>query len=251
MKTNKTTILLSLTAFVILGTITIVKSGAALFEPTVQTQTIKFEKGQLLDVLTLTRMSGTDEMVNEYFGKVFPAAAKHGFKMEAQFMPIGAPTMGNYSTDVFALMSWPDENSRQNFDREAASMTYDYKAQRKKIWSTFNLSLYDEQSDGVEFEVREDKIYVVTVYWVDDMQAFTSSKAKSASKMRDAGGALKFRLGKGTSPMGYMWEPDVISITEWPNEEVFDKYIADRSAASPGVKNVNQWKTKFNFSQSN
>lgn len=214
-----------------------------------KTQTIKINKGQMMDVLSAIRNPETDESRDEYFGKVFPPATKNGFKMHGTFLTVAPPTQGNFHAQFFGIMSWPNTEGRNKFQEEAKSMDYDYKKARKSIWSVFNLTFYEDLKEDVEFTVREDKIYVITSYWVDDMKAFKKSKKEASPKMKKAGGKLTLLLGKGESPMEYLYEPDVMSITEWDSQEAFDKYLAENnnSTRENGIKNVNQWKTQFLF----
>ena len=160
MKTAKN-YLLRITMLVSIGALLFAFSTKPTTDP-VQTKTVSFEKGQVIDILSLIKKPSTDDALNEYFQKVFPAAQKNGFKIDAQFVPVGPPTQGNYQPDFYSLMSWPTAESRDNFLSTAKEMPYDYLAARKKIWSVFNLTQYEALDEALELEVRSDKIYVVT-----------------------------------------------------------------------------------------
>lgn len=220
-------------------------------KPDPQKQTVTINKGQVLDVLSAIRKPDTDEALNNYFSNVFPSAQQNGFKIDAQFIPIAPPTQGNYHPDFFSLMSWPDSESQDKFRQAAKKLDYKYHDARKEIWSVFNLTSYEQLEENIEFTVTEGKVYVITAYWVDDMESFRKAKEKGSSKLEKAGGSLKLVLGKGHSPMGYVYEPNVISITEWENEEAFDKFIQNSKSGNEGVTNINQWKTQFVFPQNN
>lgn len=246
MKTAKN-YLFRITMLMSIGTLFFAFSTNPTTDP-VQTKTVRFEKGQVIDILSVIKKPGTDDALNEYFQKVFPSATMNGFKIDAQFVPIGPPTQGNYHPDFYSLMSWTKEDSRNNFLAAAKELPYDYLSARKNIWSVFNLTQYEALEEPLEFEVRSDKIYVVTNYWIDNMDAFNSARKKSSSSMKKAGGTLKLVLGKGESPAEYTYEPNIVSITEWDNAEAFDQYLASKKAnQSAGIKSVNQWKTKFIF----
>ncbi len=214
-----------------------------------KTKTISIKKGQSLDLLNGIRKEGTDEALKEYFGEVFPPAGKHGFKIDGSFITIDIPTKGNYHSNFLSIMSWPGEHARNNFFKESKNMTYDFNHERKYIWSVYNFTEYGNLDQGIEFTVSSDKVYVITHYWVNDMTAFQNAKKNASSKMKAAGGTLKMLLGKGNSPTGYLYEPDVISITEWNSSDAFKKYLksTDEAVNDAGTKNVYQWITKFLF----
>ncbi len=216
---------------------------------TTKTKTITIKKGNSLDLLTAIRNPDTDDALNTYFGHVFPPATKHGFKVDASFVPISAPTKGNFHTNFVSFMTWPNKESRNSFSKEAEKLSYDYLSERRKIWSVFNLTEYENLKEDLEFTVSSDKVYVVTAYWVNDTQSFRNAKNNASKKMKAAGGKFVALLGSGKSPSGYLYEPDVISITEWDNSETFNAYLksTNQEVNDAGTRNVNQWITKFLF----
>jgi len=212
---------------------------------TPKTKTIKIKKGQVLDFINAIRKPGTDDARNEYFGKVFPPAQNYGFKLDATFVTIAPPTQGNYHPQFIGVSSWANEEGRKKFDDH--KMDYDYKHARREIWSVFNLAFYKNLKEDIEFTVSDDKLYVITTYWIDDMVAFEKAKNKSTHNMVAAGGKeIMSIVGKGESPLGYYYEPDVIYITEWETHESFDDYLKNNNISSKenGIKNVQQLKTQ-------
>lgn len=209
-----------------------------------KTKTIKIKKGQVLDFLNAIRKPDTDDAMNEYFGKVFPPAQNYGFKLDATFVTIAPPTQGNYHAQFFGVSSWVNEEGRTKWDDH--KMEYDYKQARREIWSVFNLAFYKDLKEDIEFTVSDDKLYVITSYWIDNMKSFQKAKNKTTHNMVAKGGKEILSIGKGESPLGYHYEPDVITITEWETQEAFDAYLANNNISTKenGVKNVQQLKTQ-------
>jgi len=209
-----------------------------------KTKTIKISKGQVLDFLNAIRKPGTDDAMNEYFGKVFPPAQNYGFKLDVSFVTIAPPTQGNYHAQFFGVSSWVNEDGRKKFDNH--KMDFDYKQARREIWSVFNLAFYKDLKEDIEFTVSDDKLYVITSYWVDNMKAFKKAKNNTTHNLVAAGGKQILSIGKGESPLGYYYEPDVVTITEWDTHEAFDAYLANNNISSKenGIKNVQQLKTQ-------
>lgn len=217
-------------------------SGEQNAEP--KTKTIKIKKDQVLDFLNAIRKPETDDAMNEYFGKVFPPAQNYGFKLDVTFATIAPPTQGNYHAQFFGISSWVNEEGRTKWDNH--KMEYDYKQARREIWSVFNLAFYKDLKEDIEFTVSDDKLYVITSYWIDNMKSFQKAKNKTTHNMVAAGGKQILSIGKGESPLGYQYEPDVITITEWETHEAFDAYLAENNISTKenGVKNVQQLKTQ-------
>lgn len=214
-----------------------------------KSKTITIKKGQRVDLLTGIRKPGTDEILNNYFGQIFPIASKYGFKVDGTFLTVAPPTKGNFHSSFLSVMSWTDPNGPDKFRNEAKKLSYDYVAERRNIWSVFNLTEYSEIEKDIEFTVSSDKVYVITAYWLEDADAFRAAKKEAGPKMQAAGGKKTVLFGKGKSPNGYLYEPDVISITEWETKESFEKYhkSTDPKVNDAGVRNVNQWITQFLF----
>ncbi len=210
-----------------------------------KTQKVIINKGQVLDFLNAIRKPGTDNAMNEYFGEVFPPAQKYGFKLDVTFVTIAPPTQGNYHAQFFGVSSWTNKEGRNKFENH--KMDFDYKQARREIWSVFNLSFYKNLKKDIEFTVSDDKLYVITAYWIDDMAAFEKAKNKSIHNMVAAGGKeMMSIIGKGESPLGYYYEPNAIYITEWDTHESFDNYLKKNNISSKenGVRNVQQLKTQ-------
>lgn len=214
----------------------------------VKTKKIVIKKGQSVDMLAMIQSPGTEEALQKYYAEVFPAAVKNGFKSEGQFITIAPPSKGNFHPAFAGIMSWPNEEGRENFLTEAAKLSYDYIGERRNIWSVFNLTQYSNIDKDIEFTVSSDKIYVFSAYWLENGAAFQKERNNSISEMEKAGGKLLLNLGKGKSPKGYLYEPDVYSVEEWDSVESFENYKKSvGSEQNNGIKNENQWITKFLF----
>lgn len=220
-------------------------------EPTlteVKTKKIGIKKGQSVDFLAGIQNTGTEEALQKYYAEVFPPAVKNGFKSEGAFITIAPPVKGNFHAAFVGIMSWPNEDGRENFLTEAAKLSYDYIAERRNIWSVFNLTQYSNIDKDIEFTVSSDKVYVISAYWIENAAVFQKERTQSISEMEKAGGKLLVDLGKGKSPKGYLYEPDIYSVEEWDSIESFENY--KKSVGSEqinAIKNENQWITKFLF----
>lgn len=211
-----------------------------------KTGTITIRKGQSLDFLSGIRKPGTDELLNTYFSKVLGSAAQYGFKVDASFLSVIPPTKGNYHASFISLSSWSQASKRDEFIKDAAKWSYDYVTERRKIWSVFNLTQYDNLKEDIELTVDSDKIYVFTAYWVKDRRSFEAASKRNLQKIKSAGGKQLLMLESGTSPSGYFYNPDVITMTEWKSMEAFTEYKNTIGKTDEtGTLNANQWVTRF------
>ena len=215
-----------------------------------QSTTVRIEEGNVIDLISGIRKAGTEELQRNYFSQVGPLAGKHGFRFNGTFVIEGPPTKGNYEPDFFGISSWPGVNNRNQFRSDAQEGDYDYISERRKIWSVFKLTEYGSRNEPLEFTLRSDKVYVITTYWIDDLDAFRAAKRNASVGMQAAGGKFTALItGRGHSKSGYLYEPDVVSITEWSSREEFERYnqSLDHSVSDAGVGNVYQWVTRFLF----
>jgi hypothetical protein len=207
---------------------------------------IVIKKGQSVDFLSAIQKPETNDLREEYFKYVFPPASKQGFKLDVSFVPIAPPIKGNYHPQFISLSSWLTTEGKNNFLAEAhKSMgAYDFLEARKKIWSQFNMTEYDDIEKNIEFGVSSNKIYVITAYWIEDFAKFKKAKEASSMKLKKGGGKLVALLTGGDSPDGYYYKPNVISITEWDTVDVFQNFIKTKTKYDEGTVNVHQWITK-------
>ena len=214
-----------------------------------KTKTITIKKGQSLDLFFGNRKPNTDEALGIYFNKVIPPASKLGFKVDGSFITTEPPTRGNFHSDFMSVMSWPNSEARNQFFKDFEKVDYDFTAERRKIWSVFNFVEYSKLEKDINFVVSSDKTYVVTTYWIEDGKNFETAIKNIRSTMKTMEGKLLMQVGKGHSPNGYLYEPDLITITEWESPETFKKFLKsiDSSKDIAGTKNVNQWITQFIF----
>jgi len=80
-----------------------------------KSQTVALKKGELFLAIVGYQMSGKEDLLNEYFGIVFPPAQKHGFTPLGQ-LPIDEVAIGDFVPNEFiGLFKWPGMESVQGF----------------------------------------------------------------------------------------------------------------------------------------
>jgi len=213
-----------------------------------KTKVISIKKGQSIDFLVGVINPQTEKLREEYFGNIVPVAMQNGFKSEIQ-MRISEPIVEHgFKATFCGLMSWPNAKSRIGFRDDMENHSYDYLAERKKIWPIFNNIEHNDIDKDYEFSVSSDKVYVVTAYWITDQFIFSNKKRETPKNIENAGGKFLITIKDGKSPNSD-YEPNYISITEWNSVAAFKTYLktGDNSIENSGISKSSQWVTNLLF----
>ena len=213
----------------------------------VQVDTVQFDQGSTLAVLIGIVKPDRMQARNQYFQSVFPIASKYQYNLGVAFN-VRTPTRGNYHPGFVAIASWPSAEHRYRFLQDPA-VPSDLSAQRREIWARFDQMFYENIDEAVTFEVRSDKIYVFSNFWVEDQQLFKSYLQSFTAGMAAAGGEFLTLLEEGQSPKDHMYEPNAMVISQWDNEEAFKRYLNKLGSRIPndGLKNTNEFATSYVF----
>ena len=112
---------------------------------------------------------------------------------------------------------------------------------RREIWPTFYLTYWEVKEDKT-VTVKADKFNVMTAYWSEDDRKFDKFTDQWKQNAKKQGAKILLDLQEGTSPFGYQYNPDFLTITERDSEEAFKAHLAKTlSSDHDGVKHVNQF----------
>ncbi len=191
-----------------------------------KSQTIKLKKGELFLVISSITKPDAQDLMNEYFGKVFPIATKNGFKPLAN-LPIDKIVSGNYKPNNFAgLYSWPNMTAVQAFLIELPNT--ELMPMRKKIWVELK-QIVGNVTEDFEFTLKEGKVYELQTLWSDG--AMDEKNNRSLVKKYDGKIIFDFPvlsyedLSNGTAP-------SQIILIEWSSNEVADKYRMKKKSST-------------------
>lgn len=176
---------------------------------TEKSQTITLKHGELFVAVVGFQMAGKEQLLEEYFGIVFPPAQKFGFTPLGQ-LPIDKVASGNFMPNEFVgLFKWPDMAGIEGFLGEVSP---DQLAQlRVKIWTELKQCMMMVPMD-LELTFKENKVYEVILVW--------NTNTSDSDKISRQGGTVLLNspvagyedLNEGTSPNHLM-------IIEWPNKQ--------------------------------
>lgn len=207
-----------------------------------QTATKKwdFKKGEVLDILLFKGKPELPQLFPKYKETAFAFALEKGYQPQP-FLAVTETTQGGYQPDTFVIAKWTNLAGRKAFTNEILDKVPDFHQQRRAMWSSFYLAYYEVKKD-ISFEANPDKILVATSYWKDDSSAFMSFKKEWLKKAKNNGGKVLLELNGATSPVGYMYKPDFIILTEWNDRAAFDTFAAENlKMGEKGIENVNQF----------
>lgn len=186
-------------------------------------QTIRLEKGELFLVISSVTKPGAENLMNEYFGKVFPIATKNGFKPLAT-LPIDKVVSGDYKPNNFTgLYSWPNMMAVEAFLKELPNS--ELTPMRKKIWEELKQVIVGVSED-VEFTLYDNKIYEVQTIWSD----MPIDEAKNTSLIeRNKGRVVLSFPVTGYEDLNSGKAPSQVILIEWESEKNATKYRTKKS----------------------
>lgn len=214
-------------------------SFGVLAQPAIKSYTLK--KGQAFDILLFNTNTEAKETLDRYFKSAIPVAVKNGYMPQKGFKIVEPPLQGNYWPKTVIIGLWEDYSKREEFARNITDEVPDFHEMRREIWSSFNLTYWELQQD-YSFAVKPEKFNVMTAYWGNDDEAFPKFRKEWLQLVEKSRGNKLIGFFKGTSPFGYEYNPDFITITEWESKGAFDKFLEKNLEMDhKGVKHVNQF----------
>ncbi|OED37810.1 hypothetical protein AB832_04885 [Flavobacteriaceae bacterium (ex Bugula neritina AB1)] len=203
-------------------------------------QSYTFKKGEILDILLLSKNSKGGAFFDQYKKTAFPHAVKRSYQPIPGYK-ITETTQGNQQPENLVLAKWNNLENREKFIDEIEALVPDFHEQRRTIWSIFNLTYY-EMSDDITFRINKDKCNVVTAYWGKNLTDFQKFKQDWLKTSNDTGGETILELANGQSPLGYYYNPDYLVITQWENRAAFETFYKKNLRMNhKGVLHMNQF----------
>lgn len=191
-----------------------------------KSQTIKLKKGELFLVISSITKPGAQDLMNDYFGKVFPIAQKNGFK-PLSTLPIDRIVAGNYEPNNFVgLYSWPNMSSVESFLKELPNS--ELTPMRVKIWDELKQSVGNVTED-FEFTLQEGKIYELQTLWSNDSMA--SKKDQSLIEKYHGKIILDFPVVSYEDLNNGMPRTQIVLI-EWHSDKNAKKYRMKKKKSS-------------------
>ncbi|OEK05802.1 hypothetical protein BFP71_06695 [Roseivirga misakiensis] len=214
------------------------------FQTRGQERTYDLKKGEAFDIILFNQVPESGEILNKYFASAVSEAQAFGYVPQKGFKVDEVPFQGNYWPKTIIIGKWKNYLKRVNFTTEITDKVPDFHEMRRQIWSTFSLTYWEVKEDRT---VKMDlgKYNVMTAYWADKGSAFKKFNDQWLKTAKASGGNVVLELSGGTSPFGYNYNPDYLTITSWENKEAFEAFRRKNLAMShEGVKHVNQFAIK-------
>lgn len=198
--------------------------------------TVSLKKGELFIVIYADQKEGTDELLQDYFKKVFPSAQKNGFTPLGKFLVDGVAA-GNFNPSNFVgIYKWPNAESVQGFFAEISPE--ELTQLRVKIWDELKQNMIMVPED-VSFTVQENKVYEVKALWNDE--------AVKVDEIIENGGKIVVNnTVDGYEDLGKNEAPTQILIVEWENKAKAESF---KSMNVFEVNNEEAFYTHFDFSE--
>lgn len=191
-----------------------------------KSQTIKLKKGELFLVVSSITKPDAQDLMNAYFGKVFPVASKNGFKPLAS-LPIDKIVTGNYMPNNFVgLYSWPSMDAVQSFLTELPNS--ELKPMRMEIWNELKQSVGNVTED-FEFTLQEGKVYELETLWGD--ASMDKKMNRSMAEKHNGKIILDFPV-VSYEDLNNGMPPSQMILIEWPSEKKAEKYRMKKKSSN-------------------
>ncbi|WP_431121047.1 hypothetical protein [Flagellimonas flava] len=209
-----------------------------------QEREVVLEKGMIVSFIASSfHNQESQQNASAYFEKVFPLAQQYSFKPLVQFNTIQVVER-HFMASVLGMYSWDSQKQFDGFHNEKSWP--ELKATRPLYWKNLR-SVHIKIRDAKTLRFSTDKVYRITYIWLHDFKHSGENLHKYLIPMRKVIHRLGGRLVVGfdsreiasMSSLNNDRIPDRIAITEWPNENTHQQYIA-----SPEFKEY----SKFFFS---
>ncbi len=200
--------------------------------------TYHFEAGEVLDILLLSQNPGSDSLFKIYGQTAFPVATRMSYEGLPGFK-VKELTQGNYQPGSMILGKWQNLEKREQFLHEIEKEVPDFHAQRRAIWPNFYLTYYEVPST-LDFTIDREEFNVVTSLWQKDEGAFQEYQQQWLQRVEQAGGKVVLLLKDGTSPFGYYYQPDLMTVVTWDDREAYEAFVENTQALDhQGVLHLN------------
>lgn len=191
-----------------------------------QIKSFTFKKGEVLDVIIANNSPDFNELFNRYKKEAFPVAFEYTYQPQSGF---GASrlTLGNHFPQSLIFGKWSTREKREGFLANISERVPDFHEQRRAIFTYFALT-YFEVSEDLQFSINSDKYNLATSFWKkDSSENLDSFYNEWKNQVVKSGGKFILKLQDGTSPTGYYYNPDVLTIVQWDDQSAFDAFAKE------------------------
>ena len=185
--------------------------------------TITLKKGEIFDILLLSRYPNTEADVKSYFETASPVARRMSYQPLPGWYNITQYTQGNHGPEKLILAKWNNMNTREAFLDQILNEVEDFHERRRKIWSYFGLR-YFEIEENLTFEIHRDQFQVATAFWLEADEQTSDYYEEWLVEISRSGGQILIELSDGKSPFGYQYDPEYFVISSWENKSAFDAF---------------------------
>ncbi|WP_010178786.1 hypothetical protein [Aquimarina agarilytica] len=199
-----------------------------------------YKKGEILDIILLSVTPNSKTIFERYKKTAFPVAFEYSYQPQPNF-GITKNTLGNHLPHNLFFGKWKNKEKREDFLKNITTKVPDFHEQRRQLFTYFGLTYYEATKD-LEFSVNTKKLNTATSFWKKDTETFSNFVSQWKNEIENAGGKFIIELNKGTSPLGYDYNPDLFCIIEWKNKSSFKSFAKKHPLSSyNSLKNVQQF----------
>lgn len=186
---------------------------------------VTLEPGGLLSFITSRPRPDGREARDEYFTRVLPLAARHGFRSVGG-LRLEKITPDDYAPTLYmSFFAWPGAEARAAFHSEPEWPSL--RAMRPRIWQELRICVVRAPTEAV-LRFREDRAYSVSFAWLDpergeDFDRYLAALRPTLEQL----GVVKVFEAPAVEYSSLLRDadtPDRVWVTEWP-EGAREQYL--------------------------
>ena len=203
-------------------------------------QEIQLKKGEVFDLLLILAKPNSSEKFKHYRETIIPIGQEMSYTTLG-FTRIKKTVLGNLQPNSLILAKWDNMQLREEFIENITDEVSVFHQQRKDIWDIF-LPTYYEIDESKTIRFQKEKLYTLTAYWKKEGKNLTNFMQHWKSLVASNQGKNILILTNGKSPLGYYYNPDILILTEWDNQDDFNSFTQKNNTLNfDAVENYTQF----------
>jgi uncharacterized protein (DUF1330 family) len=215
---------------IVMATATVVATAVAAAAAAVPAPSVQFNHAHITEMaMQWIKLDGGEALMS-YFQQVFPVAGNYGVRPLGRLIPEEA-VVGDLVPNVIGMVEWPGLESFDGFMKDA-----DYRRlypQRDSALDRLIVThLRPVEDASVSFD--PDKVYELSGLWIrpDGGRVRLNEYDEQILPIARAYGARPLVQFAGVRSAWGDFLPTEVRLTEWPDKESWDRFLADRRVAN-------------------
>ncbi len=204
-------------------------AAAAVAVAAIQTPAVEFNNARITEMAMQWVKPDGGESLMSYFQQVFPIAEKYGVQAKGRLVPEQA-VIGDLTPHVVGMVEWP---SLESFDGFMADAEYRRLYPQRDAALDRLIVTHLRPVDDASVTFDPDKVYELSGLWIrpDGGRERLNDYYAQIQPIASEYGARPLLKFVGVRSAWGDFLPTEVHITEWPDTESWNRFLADKRVA--------------------